>query len=251
MHYWSVLRARPRPFAAAQSSVGRPERSPWADGVCRCSEEQPEREQCVHRCSGASIAKPQGVKFVSGFCLTGTSEWCRFHFRTFMLSGIGSASIECSASPSSERALSQRSVRLSRLWRERRGINLVKFNCFFKHSIKPTRNSNSQWSRHRFINETAWVSFFSMSEDRESEEDREMILSVWITQHKLSGKKPLRVLKILPGPFFIMIYPPHPVYHESLTSSTTTEQPLIPPTSSHLSFLLSKLCCLPLYLLTL
>lgn len=37
-------------------------------------------------------------------------------FRTLMLSGIGSASMDRSASPSRQRAPSQRSVRLSKLW---------------------------------------------------------------------------------------------------------------------------------------
>lgn len=42
---WSILRARPRPFAAVQLCAGRPGRSPWAACVCRCSEELPEEDQ--------------------------------------------------------------------------------------------------------------------------------------------------------------------------------------------------------------
>lgn len=43
--YWSVQRARPRPFAVARLTAGRPGRSPWAACVCRCSEEPPEKEK--------------------------------------------------------------------------------------------------------------------------------------------------------------------------------------------------------------
>lgn len=50
LHYWSVPRARPRPFAVVQLSAGRPGRSPSAVCVCRCSEEQPEEEQCAFYC---------------------------------------------------------------------------------------------------------------------------------------------------------------------------------------------------------
>lgn len=42
--YLSVQRARPRPFAVAQLTAGRPGRSPWAACVCRCSEEPPGKE---------------------------------------------------------------------------------------------------------------------------------------------------------------------------------------------------------------
>lgn len=83
---------------------------------------------------------------------------------------------------------------------------------------------------------------FPTSEVRESEEDETRFPSVWMKQHKLSGKKPLRAFKSLPEPFFSppVFCPPHPVHHETLKSSTTTTEhhrslhlhPLIRPSSS-------------------